>query len=151
MAALLAFETSTDTFYKTSAPASNERARAASEALAGGIVKREESRIQTWLQSIAQSLIELSSLFPGPLVTQGQRIHAYSTLYEKIDRARLLDHLGIDRLKQWNHNKIDLSFKPLLVELEFVKEQWGLITAPVFQEEFHIQERAEVLRLGWRL
>ena len=41
VAALLAFETSTDTFYKTSAPASNERARAASEALADGIVKRE--------------------------------------------------------------------------------------------------------------
>ena len=64
---------------------------------------------------------------------------------EKIGSARLLDHLGIDRLKQWNHNKIDLYFKPLLVELEFVKEQWGLIAAPDVDEEFDIKERVEVL------
>ena len=102
--------------------------------------------MQTWLQAIAQSLIEFSSLFPGPLVAQGQRMHAYSALCEKIDRARLLDHLGIDRLKQWNHNKIDLSFKPLLVELAFVKEQWGLIAAPDVDDEFDVQERVEVLK-----
>ena len=132
MAALLAFETSTDTFYNTSAPASNERAHAAHEALAGGVVEREESRTQTWLQAIAQSLIEFSSLFPGPLEMQGQRMHAFNTLCEKIDRARQLEHLGIDRLKQWNRNKVD--FRRLLEELEFVKEQWGLMTAPDVDE-----------------